>query len=288
VATEEKGYMTVAEVMSAHEEELLEAWLANIIALPGTRTLELMTEAQLRAQAAELLGTLTIAFGSEEYEDLERPEFADSVAMLRDISASRAEQGFSPSETAFLILSLKSALLAFLQQELGDDPALLNAEVIKMNTVLDNLGLIAFETYALARDEVVAQQSRSLIELSTPVIRLWDEIVVLPLVGVIDTPRAQQAVESLLLAVTRIEARVAIIDVTGVPVIDTRVAQHLVDSVTAVRMVGTEVIITGISAEAAQTLVRLRVDLSPVRTKGSLRAGFAEALRLVGLQITAR
>lgn len=286
MAAQKKEFMTIAEIMAAKEGELLESWLENVKALPGTRTLELVTEAQLRTEAAELLRTLVIALGSEEYEDITRPEFADSLALLRDISASRAEQGFTPSETAFFVLSLKNALLAFLQQEFADDPAQLNAEMLKMGTVLDNLGLVTFETYVLAREEVIAQQSCSIIELTTPVVRLWDEIVVLPLMGVIDTLRAQKITESLLRAITKIEARVAIIDVTGVPVIDTRVAQYLIDAMTAARMVGAEVIITGVSTDAAQTLVRLRVDLSPLRTKGSLRTGFAEALKLVGQRIT--
>jgi len=288
MATQNKGTLTVADIMIARETELLESWMANIISLPGTRVLKLMTEAQLRTQVTELLQALIVAFGAEEYTDLDRPQFADSVSMLRDISATRADQGFSPSETAFFVFSLKSALLPYLQQELASDPALLNSEVIKMNAVLDRLGLITFETYAQVREEIIAQQSRSLTELSTPVIRLWDEIVVVPLVGVLDTARAQQLIESLLPAITQVEARVAIIDVTGVPVIDTQVAQHLVDAVTAARMLGAEVVVTGISGEAAQTLVRLRVDLSSLRTQGSLRAGFSEALRLVGQQITAR
>lgn len=286
MATKKKEVMTVAEIITAKEEELLESWMANIIALPGTRVLELMTEAQLRTQTTELLRALAIAFSSEIYDDVTQPEFADSLAMLRDISATRAEQGFSPSETAFYTFSLKSALLEYLQEELSDAPELLNAEVIKMNTVIDSLGLITFETFAIAREEIIAQQSRSLMELSTPVIKLWDEIVLLPLVGVIDTPRAAQMMERLLNAIVEIEARVAILDVTGVPMIDTRVAQHLIKTATAAQMLGAVVILTGISADAAQTLTKVEIDLSVLRTRGTLRAGVAEAFRLVGLQVT--
>ena len=270
------------------QEEILSDWIENIKDLPGTRTLKLMTREQLTNETKALLSALTEAFSAEQYISIETPEFANSVTMLRDISSSRAEQGFTPSETAFFVFSLKDALLKYLQLEIGDQPLLLNEEVAKMNKIIDKLWLVTFEAFTMKRENIINEQSRSLVELSTPVLKLWDEFVLVPLVGVIDTLRAAQIMEALLNAVVETESRVAIIDVLGVPVIDTKVAQNILKTVSAAKMLGCETIITGISVSAAQTLTKLDVQFAGVRTRGTLRAGVRDALDLVGLAVLKR
>ncbi len=285
MAKKESKLKTIAEIIVDRQEEILTDWMQLITKLGGTRTLELMSEDQLVVQAKGLLTTLTTAFNAEQYVTIDTPDFADSVALLQDISASRAEQGFTASETAVFVFSLKDALLKYMQEEISEDPVILNAEIQKMNKIIDNLGLLTFETYAKTREEVILQQSRSLMELSTPVIRLWDQIIMLPIVGVIDTLRATQLMESLLEAIVSTESRVAILDVTGIPIIDTKVAQHLIKTVAAAKMLGAEVIITGISSDAAQTMTKLEIDISNVKTRGSLRIGLNEAFNMVGVTV---
>ena len=283
-----RTHSSVAEILEANQTGLLDMWIENIRAVPGTRTLELMSEEQLRAQAMDLLRTLTTAFNNENYDDINQPQFADSLAMLRDISASRATQGFSPTETAIFVFSLQDALIHYLQAEHGDDPKLLNTEVLKMIRVIDQLGLITFEAFSTTREEVIFEQTRSLMDLSTPVIKLWDEIILSPLVGTIDTARAMQMTERLLQAIVDTESRVAILDITGVAAMDTAVAGHLLKTVAAVKLLGAEVVVTGIGTDTALTLTHLGIDLGEVRTRGTLRAGVSEAFRLVDKQVTSR
>lgn len=278
--------MTIAELMKEKESEILNAWLEVIDRDGGARRTEmLMSKQSLKDEAKSLASTSIQAFESEDYRDLDAPLFQPLLVLLCEISASRARQGFSPTETAMFVVSLKWALLPFMQQAFQSDSAHLNNEIIKMNILIDRMSLVTYEAYVQSREEVINEQSRSLLENSTPVIKLWDGVVILPLVGIIDTARSQHIISSLLKGIIDNQAQVAVLDVTGVPMMDTRVAQYLINTVDAAHMLGAEVVLTGISADAAQTLVRLNVDLSGLRTSGLLKNGIKDALAIVGKEI---
>lgn len=280
--------LTIADLMKSKRDEILDTWLDDIDrqSAGGQQTGLLMSKDDLRADAQYLLDDLSLALASGDYDDLEAPQFEPTLQRLRDISEHRARKGSSSSETAQFVMSIKSALLQYMQREFNI-PEQLNNEIIRMNQLIDRLALVIIETFSMEREGIITEQSRSLMELSTPVIKLWDSVVMLPLVGIIDTPRSQRIIAALLQGIVDYQARVVVLDVTGVPMMDTRVAQHLIKTVDAARMLGAEVVLTGISADTAQTLVRLNVDLSGLRTAGLLKNGIREALSLVGLEIRA-
>ncbi len=263
----------------------MKAWMQNIFALPGNRTLELMGETELQKQTEDMFALTLKAFASENYEDINQPEYQPLLNLLGDISESRALQDFTSSETSVFIFSFKDAMFQFIQEEWRLDLGKVNQEVTKLNKIVDALGLLTLDNYVKEREEIVSQQSRALLELSTPIMKLWEGIILLPMVGVIDTQRARQLIERLLSAIVKFEAEVAILDLTGVPVVDTQVARHLIKTVNAATMLGCQPLITGISADAAQTLAELGIDLGGVRTRGTLRTGIQEAFQIIGLRV---
>ncbi|OPX22867.1 MAG: hypothetical protein B1H04_04420 [Planctomycetales bacterium 4484_123] len=272
--------------MAAGRGRLLKNWLANVKSLPGARILELVPEADVRAEMDRLVEVLPAAFRAGPAEELEAPALAELVELVRDVSATWAKRGLGVSEMAHWLFSLGAAMREVLMEKFSRDVPALREAVSDAIRLTDKLLLAGIETFESARDEIIAQQSRSIMEVSTPVIKLWERVVMLPLVGVIDTPRARQVMERLLNSIVQTESRVAILDVTGVPMIDTRVAQHLMKTVAAAEMMGAEVIVTGISPDAAQALIKLGIQADALNTKGTLQAGVAEAFRLLGLKVT--
>jgi rsbT co-antagonist protein RsbR len=213
------------------------------------------------------------------------PAWAPVRDLLSGISRSRTQQGFSPSEIATFVLSFKQPLFDRLRDELGKDAQALAAEVWAATTVLDRLGLLTMEVYQKSREEIIARQQQEMMELSTPVVKLWDGVLALPMIGTLDSSRTQVVMESLLQRIVETGSEIAILDITGVPTVDTLVAQHLLKTIAAARLMGAECIISGIRPQIAQTIVHLGVELQGVATKSTLADAFAIALARRGLTV---
>jgi rsbT co-antagonist protein RsbR len=245
-----------------------------------------MTESEMRQQSKEFLNLLRRAAQNGNLADISTPEWSELCDLLADISRTRALQGFSPVEMATFVFSFKQVLFEHLRQELGGDVEALASEIWSASVLLDSLGLYTTEIYQKSREATIQRQQQELLELSTPVVRLWDSIVAVPLIGTLDSARTQIVMESLLQRIVDTGSSVAIIDITGVPVVDTLVAQHLLKTVAAARLMGAECIISGIRPQIAQTIVHLGVNLTDVVTKADLSSAFALALQRTGFVVT--
>jgi rsbT co-antagonist protein RsbR len=272
------GGQTLRAVLQESSGELLTEWLKEQLAATTLRT-DLIKENELREQSRELLGLLQSAARSGDLENIEGAEWTALREFLTRVSRSRVQQGFSVSANATFVFSLKQPLFARLRVALGKDAEALGAEMWFTTTLLDRLGLYMVEVFLRTREEVIQRQQREMMELSTPVVQLWDNILALPLIGTLDSERTQVVMESLLQKIVETGAAIAIIDITGVPTVDTLVAQHLLKTVAAARLMGADCIISGIRPQIAQTIVHLGVNLSDVTTKASLADAFSIALK---------
>jgi rsbT co-antagonist protein RsbR len=268
------------EILQTHEAELLAEWMKEQVGAVTFRA-DLLTERDLRDQSRQFLAALRAAAAKGSSSDLTAPEWEPARELLAEISRSRARQGFSPSETATFIFSLKQPLFTRLRHAVRDAGELA-AELWAATVLLDKLGLQTIEAFQKGREEIIQRQQQELLELSTPVVQLWDGILALPLIGTLDSARTQVVMESLLQRIVETGAPIAIIDITGVPTVDTLVAQHLLKTVAAARLMGADCIISGIRPQIAQTIVHLGVDLGSVITKASLADAFAVALQRTG------
>jgi rsbT co-antagonist protein RsbR len=266
------------KIIGQSQKELLAEWVQAQLGATTLRS-DLMKESELREQSRELLALLQAAVGSGDMTQVEGSGWTSVRDFLAKVSRSRAQQGFSPSETATFVLSLKQPLFTRLRGELAKDAEALADEVWSTTNLLDKLGLLTVETYVKSREELIQRQQREMMELSTPVVQLWENILALPLIGTLDSERTQVVMESLLQKIVETGALIAIIDITGVPTVDTLVAQHLLKTVAAARLMGADCIISGIRPQIAQTIVHLGVNLSDVTTKASLADAFSIALK---------
>jgi rsbT co-antagonist protein RsbR len=274
----------VPELLQRREGELLAEWLQ--LQLTATRhRADLISEPERLEQSRSFLSAFREAIQSGNLTDIHTAPWAKARDLLSDLSRNWAKQGFTPSETATFIFSLKQPLFDQLRQLYGQDSALLADEMWFATTLLDQLGLYTTEVFQQSREEIVARQQEEMLELSTPVVRLWDGILALPLIGTLNSARTQIVMENLLQRIMETGSTIAIIDITGVPLVDTLVAQHLLKTVAAARLMGADCIISGIRPQIAQTIVHLGVDLANVTTKATLADAFAVALQRTGQAI---
>ena len=270
----------IPRVLKTNEATLLEEWLKE--QLGAFRAAAKISETELRGQSKEFLNLLQQATQAGQVTDIQGPSFGRVRDMLGDVSRSRSLQGFSPSETAMFVFSLKRPVFARIRNELSGDADSLATVTWSATELLDKLGLFTTEVYQKSREEVITRQQQELLELSTPVVKLWDGILALPMIGTLDSARTQIVMESLLQRIVETGADIAIIDITGVPTVDTLTAQHLLKTVTAARLMGADCIISGIRPQIAQTIVHLGVDLGAVITKATLADAFRRALEMTG------
>jgi rsbT co-antagonist protein RsbR len=273
----------ITKIFKKKQAAILERWMKNQLSNAGLRD-DLMSNEDLRTESDELISALIKALNEKSIENVESAEFDYVVEILSGISISRARQGFSPRETGLFIMSLKEALLEVLQEEIKNSAELYDT-MLKISRLFDSFSVIAFETYIKGREEVILRQTDEITEISTPVIRVWEGILALPIIGTLDSARTQVVMESLLTEIVASGSSVAILDISGVPTVDSLVAQHLLKTVSATRLMGAECVISGIRPEIAQTIVHLGIDLSGIVTKASLASALIFAFGKLKLEV---
>ena len=275
--------ITLNDILQQDDALLLQSWIDAQVASPTFRS-DRTTRHELADHSRRFLTLFREALKSKD-TDIFTPAWSGVRQMLDELSTSRAQQGFSPSDTAMFVFSLKQPLFDRLQGAAGSTNEALSRVTLQANGLLDRLGLYTTEVFQRGREQVIIRQQQELMELSTPVVTLWDGVLALPLIGTLDSARTQVVMESLLQRIVDNAATIAIIDITGVPTVDTLTAQHLLKTVAAARLMGADCIISGIRPQIAQTIVHLGVDLGSVITKATLADAFAIALKRLGLTI---
>jgi rsbT co-antagonist protein RsbR len=275
---------TMSNVLKKSGKEIHANWArdlaGNQAAVKGR-----ISSGELEQQTAEFIKLLTSVSEHASSGDISGAEFKPIRDFLEGVSRSRVAQGFSSDETAMFIFSLKKPFFSALRANVGKDADALADEVWRATELLDALGLHTVKAYQKSREEVINRQQREMLELSSPVVKLWDGIIALPMIGTLDSARTQVVMENLLQKVVETGAQIAILDITGVPTVDTLVAQHLLKTVTALRLMGAECIISGVRPQIAQTIVHLGVDLQGVTTKANLADALALALKRTGTSL---
>jgi rsbT co-antagonist protein RsbR len=273
----------LAEIFEKREQEIADQWIEQQQATG--RKLTAAEREQTTRQSREFVRALKGALKRDASGSISGGEWAGVRDFLGDFSGKRAKDGHTPKETASFVFSLKQPIFSALRSEIGRDAAALAEEVWLTTTIIDDLGLLTADAFQKSREDVILRQQKELLELSTPVVRLWENVLALPLIGTLDSARTQVVMQNLLDAIVQTRSDYAIIDITGVPVVDTLVAQHLLKTVAAARLMGADCLISGIRPQIAQTIIHLGVDLSEVTTKATLADAFEVALRRSGHKV---
>lgn len=271
------------KIFQKKKSAILERWMKVQLTEEGLRE-DLMSNDDLRMQSEELLNAVIDSLSDANIGDASLNDFDGVNEILSSISISRAKQGYSPRETGIYIFGLKEALMDTLSDEIRDADTLYKQSML-INRMMDSFSINTFETYIKGREEVILRQTDEITEISTPVIRVWDGILALPIIGTLDSSRTQVVMENLLQEIVETGSSIAILDISGVPAVDSLVAQHLIKTVAATRLMGAECIISGIRPEIAQTVVHLGIDLSQIITKSTLASALKTAFTILRLEV---
>jgi rsbT co-antagonist protein RsbR len=273
----------ISKIFKKKQHVIIERWIKNQLSDPGLRD-DLISNEDQRSDSEQLVTALLTALNDKNLDNGEADDFDQVNEILSGISLSRARQGFTPRETGFFVMSLKDTLLEIAEQEIKD-PVEMAKTSARLGKLFDVFSIITFETFIKGREEVILRQTDEITEISTPVIRIWDGILVLPIIGTLDSARTQVVMESLLTEIVASGSSVAILDISGVPTVDSLVAQHLLKTVSATRLMGADCIISGMRPEIAQTIVHLGIDLSGIVTKASLANALLYAFGTLRLEV---
>ena len=271
----------VVNLLVKRHDEIINLWIKDRLESGEFRD-ELIPKKELRRQSQQIIDMLARSLKDSDGADFDSASFDEMRSFLNEISHARAVKGYTPLENATYILSLRNTLLPLLAEELEGNAEALVREMMSFTKLLDKMGLVMVENYIRSREEIIRQQREDMMELSTPVIKVWDKILTMPIIGTLDSRRAQLMMEALLQKVVESGSTIAILDITGVKTMDTLVANHLIKTVTAARLMGARCILTGVSPAIAQTMVQLGIDLTQITTRAQMADGIKLALEMVG------
>ncbi len=272
---------TIVDLLVKRHDEIISLWIKDRLESGEFRD-ELISKKELRRQSQQIIDLLARSIKDSDGGEFDSPAFDEMRSFLNEISHARAVKGYTPHENASYIISLRNTVRPMLAEEVDGDATVLLRELSYLAELVDKMVLTMVENFIHSREETIRQQREDMVELSTPVIKVWDKILTLPVIGTLDSRRAQLMMESLLQKIVDTGSTITIIDITGVKTMDTLVANHLIKTVTAARLMGARCILTGVSPAIAQTMVQLGIDLTQITTRAQMSDGIKLAFEMVG------